>query len=292
MIIKHMNVVITGKNGYIGTSISKRLQAEGYQVKMLDMRSDEWKKQSFAGTDVVIHCAALVHAKQGEYSFDDYYKVNVTLTEELARKAKAEGVRRFCFISSIAVYGVGSSCFSDNIITPNTPVLPKTDYGVTKAIAEQKLLQMDCSDFSVLILRLPFVYGKGCPGNYQSLRKLILKVRVIPTIKNQISMIYIGNLTEFLCCVLARDVKGIFIPQNSTIHSTDEMASLIARYNAVKVLRIGLFNPLIKLLSLGIKQIRTAFGNEVCSYELGLQGVDSYEVVDFEESLRLTESGK
>ncbi|MFR5854176.1 MAG: hypothetical protein ACLUE8_07530 [Lachnospiraceae bacterium] len=43
--------------------------------------------------------------------------------------------------------------------------------------------------FAVAVLRPPMIYGKGCRGNYQSLRRLILKTPMFPRCGNQRSML-------------------------------------------------------------------------------------------------------
>ena len=57
--------------------------------------------------DVVYHVAGLAHADVGKVDAATkrkYYEVNYKLAVETAKKAKAEGVKQFVFMSSAIVY--------------------------------------------------------------------------------------------------------------------------------------------------------------------------------------------
>lgn len=156
-------ILITGANSYIGTSFEKWLSQwpDKYTVDTIDMIDGKWRKESFAGYDVVFHVAGIAHIRETKKNRDLYYKVNRDLAYETAKKAKAEGVNQFIFISSMSVYGV-----DNGVINKNTPLNPKSNYGKSKLQAE-KLIKPLCDDnFKVAILRPPMVYGKGCKGNY------------------------------------------------------------------------------------------------------------------------------
>ena len=65
------------------------------------------------------------------------------------------------------------------------------------------------------VVRPPMVYGSGCKGNYQTLRKFALSTPIFPKYKNERSMIYVGNLAEFIKLVVDNDADGLFLPQNA-----------------------------------------------------------------------------
>ena len=101
------NILITGKNSYIGTSLESWLMREPdkYKVDTVDMKDGSWKEMDFSQYDVVFHVAGIAHVSSDPKMEDLYYKVNRDLTIETAEKAKAEGVKQFIFMSSIIVYG-------------------------------------------------------------------------------------------------------------------------------------------------------------------------------------------
>ena len=104
-------ILITGANSYIGMSFEKYIKdnfASDYVVDTIDMIDGSWKEKSFAGYDVVYHVAGIAHSDNGKISVEKeklYRSVNTNLTIEVAKKAKAEGVKQFVFMSSAIIYG-------------------------------------------------------------------------------------------------------------------------------------------------------------------------------------------
>ncbi len=237
-------ILITGANSYIGTSVEKWLSQwpDKYTVDTIDMIDGKWRKESFAGYDVVFHVAGIAHIRETKKNRDLYYKVNRDLAYETAKKAKAEGVNQFIFLSSMSVYGV-----DNGVINKNTPLNPKSNYGKSKLQAE-KLIKPLCDDnFKVAILRPPMVYGKGCKGNYPKLAKLAVKIPVFPYVDNRRSMIYIDNLCEFVRLLIDNGSRGLFFPQNDEYVNTSEMVKLIAEVHGKKIILTKLFNPILRL---------------------------------------------
>ena len=103
-------ILITGANSYIGTSFEKYMNrwSEKYQVDTIDMIDGSWKEKDFSSYDVIYHVAGIAHSDNGKISAEKeklYRSVNTDLTIEVAKKAKAEGVKQFIFMSSAIVYG-------------------------------------------------------------------------------------------------------------------------------------------------------------------------------------------
>ena len=286
--IVDMRIIITGVNSYISQNLKLWLIKHNYDVVLLSLRDDTWKDFVFYPNDILIHCAGLVHRNKNEFTFDDYLKINTELTVELAKKAKKGGVRQFVFMSTRAVYGIEGSCFKRVVINQNTIPNPKTFYGISKYQAENLLLQLEDDLFHVSIIRAPFIYGKNCKGNYQMLRKLVLKFGFIPKINNEYSMLYIDNLCELVLQIIRVNYSGFVLPQDMPTNSTSKMAQLIAIENNRKVYITPIFNPIIRLLSLFVKPVRTAFGTEIYDYSIS-KFCEKYSIVGFEESIHKTE---
>ena len=218
-------VIITGKSGYIGNKIKEKLTSypEEYEVSMISVKGDDWLNHSFAGTDIVIHTAGLVHAPDVK-DWETYYRVNVELTEKLAVKAKNEGVSQFIFFSTMAVYGVEKELYP-NYITSNTSMNPKSMYGKSKLQAEDLLLGLEDDSFSVAIIRPPIVYGKGCSGNYFSkLSKVCSALPSIPSAYLSVrqGFLNIHNLTELVKIIIDKKAGGCYMPQDEeSICATD-----------------------------------------------------------------------
>ncbi len=198
--IRRKRILITGKNSYIGTSFEKWLQQwpDDYTVDTLDMIGDDWRHTSFKGYDVVFHVAGIAHVSTVPKLESLYWQVNRDLAIETARKAKAEGVKQFIFMSSMSVYGDSSSINEKRVITRETVPTPANFYGDSKLQAEQGIISLQDDHFNVVILRPPMIYGKGSKGNYPKLAKVARILPFFPDIDNQRSMLHIDNLCEFI----------------------------------------------------------------------------------------------
>ena len=146
--------------------------------------------------------------------------------------------------------------------------------------------------FKVAILRPPMIYGKGSKGNYPLLSKMARKLPFFPNVKNERSMLYVGNLCKFISLIIRNSEQGIFFPQNAEYVQTSNMVKLIAQQKGRKIWLTKLGNPFLRLLGvIGGKPgrlINKAFGNIVYDKNLSVYKED-YRMYDLEESIRLTE---
>ncbi|HAE60994.1 MAG TPA: NAD-dependent epimerase [Eubacteriaceae bacterium] len=278
------NILITGKNSYIGTSLENWLMREPdkYKVDTVDMKDGSWKEADFSQYDVVFHVAGIAHIKETKKNQDLYFKVNRDLAYETAQKAKRDGVKQFIFLSSMSVYGI-----ENGVIDQNTPIKPNSAYGKSKIEAEELINKLQDDSFTVAILRPPMVYGKGCRGNYPRLVGLALKTRVFPKADNKRSMVYIDNLSEFVKQLIEKRSEGLFFPQNTEYVNTSEMVRLIAEAHGKGIVMIKLFNPILRLMN--VSTVNKMFGDLV--YEMSISDYEiDYRVCGFKESISQTES--
>lgn len=290
-------VLITGANSYIGTTFENwvKEQKESIVTDTLDMKDASWKDKDFSGYDAIFHVAGIAHADVGKVTEEQkalYYKVNADLTIECAKKAKAEGVKQFVFMSSIIVYGESAGIGQTRVITKDTPLTPANFYGDSKVKAEEGLYPLMDDSFKVVILRPPMIYGKGSKGNYPLLAKMARKLPFFPNVENQRSMLYVGNLCKFISLMILNEENGIFYPQNAEYVRTSDMVQEIAKVHGKQMHMTKLFNPILRLMGrMGGKLgglVNKAFGNMV--YDKGLSEYkDNYRIYGLEESIRLTE---
>lgn len=286
-------ILITGANSYIGVSFERYMAQwpDKYQVDTIDMIDGTWREKDFSSYDCVYHVAGIAHSDNGKISIEKsklYYAVNTDLTVATAQKAKAEGVKQFIFMSSAIVYGESAPIGKSKVITRDTKVSPANSYGDSKVRAEKGILPLNDDRFKVVILRPPMIYGAGSKGNYPVLSKMARNLPVFPAIKNQRSMLYIGNLMEFVRLMIENEEQGIFWPQNAEYSNTTELVKLIAQTHGKNIITIpGLF-WLLKLLSYVNGMVNKAFGS--LSYEQSISTYSQeYRISSLRESIINTE---
>ena len=224
-----MRFLITGANGFVGKALCAELARRDHfvcaavrevnqpfgniaiaSVGPIDGVTD-WTA-ALSNIDVIIHLAARVHVMQdrSEEPLEEFRKVNVQGTENLARQAADSGVKRFVYVSSIGVNGLQTKF--DNSFTETDTVNPHNAYAISKWEAEQTLLQIcNSTALEVVVIRPPLVYGANAPGNFAQMIKVISKGIPLPlaSVYNRRSLIYIGNLVDALIlCALHPDAAG------------------------------------------------------------------------------------
>ena len=286
-------ILITGANSYIGMSFEKYMAQwpDQYQVDIVDMIDGTWRQMSFAGYDAIYHVAGIAHSDSGKISPEKaklYYAVNTDLTVETAQKAKADGVKQFVFMSSAIVYGESAPIGKNKMITKDTPVSPANSYGDSKLQAENGILPLNDESFKVVVLRPPMIYGPGSKGNYPVLSKLAQKLPVFPVVDNQRSMLYIGNLMEFVRLMIENEESGIFWPQNGEYSNTTELVQVIAQVHGKKILLIKGVGWALKLMSRVTGLVNKAFGS--LSYDMAMSEYkEEYQKVSLAQSIEITE---
>lgn len=287
-------ILITGKNSYVGTSVKKYLLkwTDKYLVDEMSVRGDDWKKVDFSKYDVIFHVAGIAHVdtkKVDEKTKKLYYQVNTDLADAVAKKAKNDGVKQFIYMSSAIVYGDSAPIGKTKVVTKATKPEPANFYGDSKLQAENKLKKLKDSDFKVALLRPPMIYGDGCKGNYQMLRKIALKLPVFPKVKNERSMIFVKNFAEFVKQVVDNGYDGIYCPSNQETVATYEIVREIARANNKNILIVPGFTWALKLMSHLTPIVNKAFGNMVYDKKLTLHcDYCKYSMIDSVKEIEKT----
>ncbi len=252
-------ILITGANSYIGTSfenfIKERFSAE-YSVDTVDMIDGSWREKDFSEYDAVFHVAGIAHQKETKENAESYYKVNRDLAEETAKKAKAEGVSQFVFLSSMSVYGKDTG-----VITKETVPTPVSNYGKSKLEAEERICALRSEGFKVAVLRPPMVYGEGCKGNYQVIVKIVKKLPFFPNVNNKRSMINVDNLSSFVEMAVREELDGLYFPQNKDYVSTKNLAKNIAAAMNKKIYMSFLCGLAVYIFRPFVKKLKKAFGS-------------------------------
>ncbi|MBQ3373435.1 MAG: NAD-dependent epimerase/dehydratase family protein [Oscillospiraceae bacterium] len=286
-------ILVTGVNSYIGNAFRSYMEQfpEEAAVEGISVRNDAWKTLDFSGYDCVFDVAGIAHADTGHVSEEvkkQYYAVNCDLTVALAKKAKEAGVRQFVFMSSAIVYGDSAPIGFQRVITRETPPAPADFYGDSKLQAEKGILPLGDEHFKITILRPPMIYGKNSKGNYPVLSKMAQSLPVFPKVENQRSMLYIGNLVEFVRLIIKNEEEGFFFPQNEQYSNTSQLVQMIAEAHGKHVILVGGCTGPLRVLSQATGLVNKAFGS--LAYDMSMSEYkENYRKYSLEESIRLTE---
>jgi nucleoside-diphosphate-sugar epimerase len=171
-----MQILVTGGAGYIGSVLVKELLQDGHKVKCLDrfffgkeslsdvasnsnlelIKDDiRWfDPKVLKNVDVVMDLAALSNDPAGELDQSKTYDINYLGRIRVARLSKEYGVKRYILASSCSIYG-----FQDELIDEGSPINPLTTYAKANRKAEEDVLPLASSNFTVTALRFATVYG-------------------------------------------------------------------------------------------------------------------------------------
>ena len=289
-----MTILVTGANGFVGRALCAALRGAGLRVRgivrppassMADYNCDEiiagdicggldWSR-ALNSADSVVHLAGRAHVTRDSAPdpLAAYRRINVDATRRLARAAADCGVRRFVFLSSIKVNGDASQV----PFTERDAPRPEDPYGQTKWEAEQALHEIAAkSHLEIVILRPPLVYGPGAKGNFLRLMRAIDRGLPLPlgSIKNQRSVIYVGNLVDAIILSLdhpAAAGKTYLLADDDGICTPDLIRSIAHALG--KPARLLPFPPTL------LKLAGTAIGkSDAMSRLLGSLQVDSGKI--------------
>ena len=154
--------------------------------------------------------------------------------------------------------------------------------------AEKRLMSLEDNGFRVVILRCPMIYGKGGKGNFRMLEQLALKIPLFPNVSNKRSMLYVGNLAEFVRLMIENEESGIFWPCNKEWGNTSELVRMIAECHGKKIVLVPGLSWVLKFLSYFTEYINKAFGNFTYEEHLGDYRIE-YRLYTLEQSIRETQ---
>jgi nucleoside-diphosphate-sugar epimerase len=203
-------------------------------VSVGDVNSGTVWLQALNDCDVVVHLAAKAHVSaeiQGN-PVEEFRKVNVGGTLNLARQAAAAGVRRFIFISSIGVNGSETSLAPFSHL--NKPA-PHSPYALSKYESEVGLHKIaEETGMEVVTIRPPLIYGPNAPGNFGLLMRWLIRGVPLPfglVNQNCRSFVALDNLLDliFTCVLHPKAANQIFLVSDREDVSTTELLQRIGK---------------------------------------------------------------
>ena len=210
-----METLITGGTGLVGHHLVTELQRRGDTVRALvlpsentswleergvtvyrgDIRDPDKLTAPMRGVDTVFHLAAM----QGVWlPIEEYYKVNVTGTENVCRAAMIAGARRIVHVSSWTIYGMARGW----PLTEEVPPAPRNDpYWITKAQGDLLVQRMIAKDhLPAAIIRPGTIFGVGDRLNFGRMADKLRsgKGLVIGSGRNALPLVYVTDVVQGL----------------------------------------------------------------------------------------------
>lgn len=201
-----MKVLLTGANGYVGRSARLALAHAGHEVvaavRSLDRLPEPRRAGAVAvgsvdsatnwdmaldGAEAVLHLVSPPLAEaDAEVRRVEAQRVIVDGTARLVDRARAAGVRRFVFVSSLKAMGDESGA---SPLTEADSPTPRDEYAAAKLAAERLVL---AGAPGAVVVRSPAVYGRASGGN---VRQMIEFLRRAPAV---LPLGYTGNRRSFI----------------------------------------------------------------------------------------------
>jgi nucleoside-diphosphate-sugar epimerase len=185
--------VLTGANGFVGSRLKAYLQKRDFQVVDWTRRpvsgscgavfrlGQEVLPVQFADATALVHCAYDFAPRK----WSEVVAINVRGSEQLLHAAKAAGVARLVFISSLSAF---AGC--------------RSLYGRAKLEIEKTALSL-----GALVVRPGLVYGDQPGGVFGGLVNQVRKARVIPLLRGGRQPQYLVHGDD-LGAIVARYLNG------------------------------------------------------------------------------------
>jgi nucleoside-diphosphate-sugar epimerase len=210
-----MKALVTGATGMVGSHLVERLVEREDEVRTMvrdlpraeflsppevelvqgALEDAESLERAAQGVEIVYHCAARV-ALPYQGNREEIFRANVEGTKNILEASVRVGVRRFVFVSSVAVYGD----IDEPIVREDHPLQPRGPYAESKVLAEGLVRDFAARGLETVILRPCVIYG---PRDRNFLPQIIetLPRRPFPLVgggRQPLDMVYASDVAEAL----------------------------------------------------------------------------------------------
>jgi predicted dehydrogenase/nucleoside-diphosphate-sugar epimerase len=255
--LRQPTILVIGGTGFIGQHLVRSLTKRGLGVRVItrgmtsaqvglaglpvelvqgDIADPGFMDKALEGIEVVYDLAKAVGEK-----WEDYYRQDVLVTQNIAERVLAKGIKRLIYTGTIDSY---YSAKATDIITGDTELdtksMTRNNYARSKAACEALLMDMHkLKGLPVVIFRPGIVIGAGCPpahwgvGMFQS----DTRVQFWGDGLNKLPFVLVEDVAEALALALDREgIEGqTFLLTDEPLLSGQEYVEIISKESGTKV---------------------------------------------------------
>jgi UDP-glucose 4-epimerase len=240
--MKTKRIVITGASGFLGSHVADLFRShecaflrnpqrsvESLHDDQRSFYSVEELASAFPNPDVVIHLAAFIPYGKFNEPSEDFERVNVMLTEQLAL---AYPEARWVFASSVSVYGNLKS----DVLTSASSVQPDGLYAKSKWRAEQIVSRLS----NAAVIRFSSIIGKGMKPvsvvpKWIEQAKNEKRITVWGTGTRTQNYLDVRDAAKLVELLVMSDYKGIVLGVAPREHANMEVARVIAEILSAEI---------------------------------------------------------
>jgi dihydroflavonol-4-reductase len=174
-----MRALVTGATGFVGAAVARALLAQGWAVRALARKGSDRRNLQRLAVEVVEGdlndpgslapalqgCEALFHVaadyRLGAFDPRELYRTNVDGTRNILSAARAAGVRRVVYTSSVATIGIPKDGTPGSEDTPSTLSDMIGHYKRSKFLAEEAAREAVRAGSEVVIVNPSTPIGPG-----------------------------------------------------------------------------------------------------------------------------------
>jgi nucleoside-diphosphate-sugar epimerase len=272
-------VLLTGATGFVGVHACDAFVSAGLRVRVLarspararpvealgaevvtgSLEDEESLARACEGADVVVHMAALTHARSEE----EYRRVNAEGTRALLHAAleAVPGPGRIVYLSSLAAVGPS---IDGRGVRADDPPRPLTAYGRSKLEGEIAVRQV-ADRIRAVTLRAPAVYGPGDTDLFHFFRLARLGLVPVPTgPERPLQMVHVTDLAEALVrAAVAEHAAGVYHIAEARAYPWAEVGRLVGEAVGRRVRPLKVPGALIAGLGWTTEMAAAALGRSV-----------------------------
>jgi nucleoside-diphosphate-sugar epimerase len=263
---KQKTVVITGANGFLGSTLTASFKKDGWHVVALVRNAQKHKGSGvtyveydlakpfddsvFAGADYLVHTAYVKNDKK----HPDALKVNLEGSKRLLKASRKHGLKRNVFISSMSAHSGAESV-----------------YGKQKLAIEKLFAGKDCA-----VIRSGLIMGNG--GMVKQMTDFMKSKHAVPLIgggKQPLQVIGVYDLVRVIKTILVKDRSGTFTVATPEVYTYKAYYDALRKHLGITVIFVpvplGVLSGMVKVTAflhlpisisednvLGLKNLRSA----------------------------------